>query len=141
MGDREDTEQFERDGSPDNWHPELCYGECDEPDWRELKAEIARLKARIAEMEPPAACAREEAVMRLVELGADPDEIEWWLEWANRRNANVMERFVEALRGIRSKAVAWKEEPLTEETVTALDDIREIGRTAADALRRAKIEG
>ena len=90
-------------------------------------------------VEPPTPCAREEALVWLVEHGLDPAEIDWLLGWANRRNANVLERLVEALRGIQSKAVAWKEEPLTLETVTALDDIREMGQTAADALRRAMI--
>ena len=60
--------------------------------------------ATFPHVEPPADCAREEAVMWLVERGLDPSEIDWLLGWANRRNANVTERLVEALRSIASGA-------------------------------------
>lgn len=50
LADEKDDAEWNRLDCPDDWRDDLCWkyygGECQEPDWRKLKAEIARLTAK-----------------------------------------------------------------------------------------------
>jgi hypothetical protein len=102
-------------------------------------------------VEPPIECAREElfawAVEHLEGEGMS-DQIAWLLAWANRRAGNVLERLVEALHGVTDAAATTDldvdvaagvvvERPGQPLIAKLAGRIRDMGSTAADALRRA----
>jgi hypothetical protein len=102
-------------------------------------------------VEPPIECAREElfawAAEHLEGEGMS-NQIAWLMTWANRRAGNVLERLVEALQGVTDAAATTE---LDEEVAAGVvvqrphqpliaklaGRIRDMGCTAADALRRA----
>jgi hypothetical protein len=108
-------------------------------------------------VEPPIECAREELLVWAAENLIDPaglqfdgreNQIAWLLAWANRRAGNLLERLVDALQQVTAEAadadmdqdlaagvvVQGRHQPLLERCAKR---IRDMGCTAADALRRA----
>jgi hypothetical protein len=85
-------------------------------------------------------CAREEAAERLAELGfAEPAEIDWWLDWADRRRDGVREKLVEGLRAIRSSTEAQKAVAEQCKDRLAAGHADEIRTLVGATLRRARI--
>lgn len=85
-------------------------------------------------------CAREEAAERLAELGfADSAEIDWWLDWADRRRDSVRDKLVEGLRGILRAAEFDEGVAGHSEDRVAAGNARGIGRLVRATLRRARI--
>ncbi len=101
-------------------------------------------------LEPPIECAREELLAWAAEHLRDDHEaqIAWLLAWANRRAGNLLDRFVDALQQVTAEAadadtdqelaagvvVEGRHQPLL---ARCAKRIRDMGCTAADALRRA----
>jgi hypothetical protein len=108
-------------------------------------------------LEPPIDCAREELLAWAVENLIDPaglqfdgreNQIAWLLAWANRRAGNLLERLVDALQQVTAEAAdADMDQELAAGVVVegrhqkllarCAKRIRDMGCTAADALRRA----
>lgn len=85
-------------------------------------------------------CAREEAAERLAELGfAEPAEIDWWLDWADRRRDGVRDKLVEGLREIHRVAARQEAVAGYSEDRAAISNGREIGKLVGATLRRARI--
>lgn len=86
------------------------------------------------------ACAREEAAERLAELGfAEPTEIDWWLDWADRRRDGVRDKLVAGLREILRAADVQEAVAGHSEDRTGISHAKEIGRLVRATLRRARI--
>lgn len=83
-------------------------------------------------------CARAEAAERLAELGfADPEEIGWWLAWADRRRDDVRGKLADGLRDVLRAAERHEGIAGHFEDRLSAQHAREIGRAARAALRRA----
>lgn len=85
-------------------------------------------------------CAREEAAERLAELGfAEATEIDWWLDWADRRRDGVRDKLVEGLRAILRAAAVQEGVSGHIEDRAGIRHAQEIGRLVRATLRRARI--
>jgi len=85
-------------------------------------------------------CAREEAAERLAELGfSEPTEIDWWLDWADRRRDDVRDKLVDGLREILRHAEFQEGVAGHSEDRAAARNAVTAGKLVRATLRRARI--